>query len=76
MEIYIGFLISFAVLIMAFSGFVIGFKTGKNIACTNDIPLTFPTVSASKETDEQRRTRILTENIENYGTDIPQKEVM
>lgn len=28
-----------------------------------------------KETDEERRERIALENIENYGTSVPQKEV-
>jgi len=28
-----------------------------------------------KESDEQRRQRVLAENIENFGTDVPQQEV-
>ena len=29
-----------------------------------------------KETDEERMARILAENVENFGTNVPQKEVV
>lgn len=30
----------------------------------------------NKETDEERMARILAENVENFGTNVPQKEVV
>ena len=76
MEIYTGVFIGIFASIMTFSGFFLGFKTGKSICEKGDIEIIKPNFKVAKETDEQRKMRILAENIENYGTDIPQKEVM
>ena len=61
---------------MTLSGFVYGFRIAKNIFEKGDIEIKKTSFKVAKETEEQRKMRILAENIENYGTDIPQKEVM
>lgn len=74
--------------VMFCGGFYFGFNTAKDVftahevgadsipgvKATNDIVHTIKE-SVHIETDEERMARILTENIENFGTNIPQKEV-
>ena len=66
-------------------GFYYGFTTARNVfvhhtVTTENIPTAnlFASVKEKihRETDEERLSRILAENVENYGTDIPQKEVI
>lgn len=61
---------------------IIAFKAGYNIgrAIRHDepakqAPLFMPKSPQRRETDEERKQRILLENIENYGTKKPQREV-
>lgn len=65
-------------------GFYYGFKIAQDIYLTKDLHSeSLPVVKSANaiktavhtETEEERQLRILTENIENFGTNIPQKEV-
>ena len=68
-------------------GFYYGFNTAKNVFVNKTVEkenLPFARLwhrnsqlenSAPAETKAQRMARILAENVENYGTDLPQKEV-
>ena len=71
------------------AGFYFGYNTAENVymnqgVSTENIPgkkLFDSTKQAvktrtHKETDEERLARILAENVENYGTNVPQKEVV
>lgn len=68
--------ITYTVPIVAFFAFYLGFKVGKGINTNKDIIM--PKIAKNKalnETETQRVERIIAQNIENYGTNIPQKEV-
>lgn len=68
--------IAYTVPIVAFFAFYLGFKVGKGINTNKDIIM--PKIAKNKamsETKEERLQRILAENIENFGTNTPQKEV-
>ena len=68
-------------------GFFYGFNTAQGVFChhtaeKHNIPLwgLFHRKNHSRsalpaESSQRRRARILAENVENYGTDVPQKEV-
>lgn len=71
------------------AGFYYGFKTAEDVFCSQTVTKenipgreTAETVKEAvavkfrpAETDAQRQARILAENVENFGTDIPQQEV-
>ena len=61
-------------------GFYHGFKIARSIFAVGDIakedmPLARLPEILAPESDGERLARISAQNIENYGTDIPQKEV-
>ena len=63
-------------------GFYYGFSTAQSVYTQKmvkkeNIPFSslLKSASAPAETSQQRMARILAENVENYGTNIPQKEV-
>ena len=61
-------------------GFYHGFKIARDIFTGRDIPredmpLANLPRAFSRETDRERLMRITAQNIENYGTDLPQQEV-
>jgi len=69
------------------AGFYFGFSYCENIGLNNGIsPEDIPGYKIAEkakeaankrtETDAQRQARILAENVENYGTDIAQQEVI
>lgn len=69
-------IMAYSLPIIAFFAFYIGFKVGKGINTNKDIIM--PKIAKNKamnETKEERLQRILAENIENFGTNTPQKEV-
>ncbi len=65
----------FCIPISFLTGFYIGFKLSKNIFTVKDIAPILNAKSENFESTQERIQRILTENVENFGTDIPQKEV-
>ncbi len=69
--IFLCFCIPFSFL----TGFYIGFKLAKDIFTVKDIVPASNTKIENFESEQERIQRILTENVENFGTDIPQKEV-
>ena len=83
--IFIFLLTSLFTPVLFCAGFYYGFSTAQSVlthhvADVENIP-TVKTVRnlkirQHKETDEERLARILAENVENYGTEIPQKEVI
>ena len=66
------------------TGFYYGFSTAESVLTQRKANVeNIPAVKAIKglkhshtETDAERMRRILAENVENFGTNIPQKEVM
>ena len=63
--------------LLAFLAFVAGFKAAKCIFTRGDVELA-QIIKGGKNralTVEERRQQSIYENIENYGTEIPQKEV-
>ena len=69
-------IMAYSLPVIAFFAFYIGFKVGKSVNNNKDIAL--PKIAKNKalnETETQRVERIIAENIENFGTNIPQKEV-
>ena len=69
-------IMAYSLPVIAFFAFYIGFKVGKSVNNNKDIAL--PKIAKNKamsETKEERLQRILAENIENFGTNTPQKEV-
>lgn len=76
------FLIILALMIpiVAFIAFLAGYNTGRAVRLDEHIK-TLPTFSFSpkprqrEETEDERKQRILMENIDNYGTKKPQREV-
>ena len=65
-------------ILLAMIAFFIGFKVAKSIYTTKDIKLPKKPLFSfkqAKETEEERIQRITMENIENYGTGLPQQEV-
>ena len=73
-----------AIMMLAYSlpiclavGFYFGRKSNDKV---EDKPAKMPIFARNKkevkrETEDQKRQRILAENIENFGTEIPQQEV-
>ena len=69
-------IMAYSLPVIAFFAFYLGFKVGKGVNTNKDIML--PKIAKNKavsETKEERMQRILAENIENFGTNTPQKEV-
>ena len=64
-------------------GFYYGFNTAKSVFLNKSVekanlPFSFAkkeTENSYAETPQQRMARILAENVENYGTSLPQMEV-
>lgn len=65
----------FCIPISFLTGFYIGFKLSKSIFTVKDIVPVTNIKTENFESEQERIQRILTENVENFGTDIPQKEV-
>lgn len=87
----IGFIIMGLVMPAMFcAGFYYGFNTAEGVFCEQSVNRenipgnnTMKTVKEAvtekfkpPETEAQRKARILAENVENFGTDVPQQEVM
>lgn len=69
-------IMAYSLPVVAFFAFYLGFKVGKSVNNNKDIAL--PKIAKPKavsETETQRVERIIAQNIENYGTNTPQKEV-
>ena len=80
-------LIVMAILTPAFfcAGFYFGFNTAKGVftqqaVSTENIPgkkiVDKAKDTLHTETEQERLSRILAENVENFGTNVPQKEVV
>ena len=74
----------YALLIAAFfvvllcCAFVFGFRTAKSIYLTKDLNVKaiIPTIpKKAEESKSQRLQRIISQNVDNYGTSNPQMEV-
>lgn len=83
--IFIFLITSLFIPVMFCAGFYYGFSTAQSVLTHHVADVeNIPTVKAVRnlkirhhaETDQERLRRILAENVENYGTDIPQKEVI
>lgn len=61
--------------ILAFFAFYAGFRTAKQIYVKQDFCLPKPQKIHSSETEQERISRIVAENIDAYGTNTPQKDV-
>ncbi len=62
-------------------GFFFGFRCGLESAKKGEISVNLPLINKNNdvtnpETENERLQRIITQNIENYGTDIPQMDVV
>jgi hypothetical protein len=67
------------------AGFYFGFNTAEGVFCQQAVSVeNIPGSkivdkvkdSLHKETEEERLARLLAENVENFGTNVPQKEVV
>ena len=69
---------AFAAIVSVLFAYRLGFKDGSAAAQTGEfsqIVSVKKKAKRHKESDEERKMRIELENIENYGTAIPQQEV-
>lgn len=63
--------------VLAFFAFIAGFKSAKSILVRGDVSISQMIREAKGRplTAEERRQQSIRQNIENFGTEIPQKEV-
>ncbi len=67
-----------AVIVSVLVAYRLGFKDGRMATQTGELSQIVSVKKKAKkykESDEERRIRIELENIENYGTAVPQQEV-